>query len=195
MKWADQGVPFENSCLQNLFRRNILLNQFFSGMLGNLLQSVFLKYAGRVLLMWSNRSLWMGTTDIVYSHVYRWHAVQPSWGLFCIKVGCQGQAIPRQGCLEGSIQLEGLWQEGESIKGQVLRYWVFQSGRPGETRSLNSGKAPEPCCRRVCLERGQRFNEGQKARAREKMKYRGVRAWFSHIWQGLSFGCEVRGRS
>lgn len=63
--------------------------------------------------------------DIIYSHVYGWHAVQPSWGLFCIKVGCQGQAIPHQGSLEGSIQSEGLCQEAESINGQVLHYWVF----------------------------------------------------------------------
>lgn len=70
-------------------------------------------------------------------------------------------------CLEGSIQLEGLWQEGESIKGQVLRYWGFPVRQTRRNKVAELWESSEPCCRRVCLERGQRFNEGQKARARE----------------------------
>lgn len=94
----------------------------------------------------------------------------------------------------GQHTVGGALARRESIKGQVLRYWVF-SQADQELRVAELWESSRNLAAGGCAWRGaRRFNEGQKARAREKMKYR-VRALvqphltgaFFWMWKSGSF--------
>lgn len=126
-----------------------------------------------MLHVWSNRSPWVGIMDMIYSHIYGWHVGQPSWGLFWVEVGCQGRAIPRQGCFWGQHTVGGARARRGEPKGAGRLLWVSSQLRQEEQGSWTLGKL-QSLVAGGCIWRGARgFNEGQKMWARGTMKYKG----------------------